>query len=218
VRSDRLFATYEGIKRARWTGVRVGKGGTVDLYEAIKGRRSVRKFKSYPVSKELLEKIMEMATWAPSGMNLQNWYFVVMTGEKTEGLVRIVSQSYGRVEPVLKEVFAERPAVLNSTRTFFKGLGNAPVIVCAYFEPTRERPETSIQTVAAAIQNLLLAAHAEGLGACWMTAPVHEAERINEALGISGKQLVAVVPMGYPDQSPPAPKRRSNRVVYEGFV
>jgi nitroreductase len=150
-------------------------------------------------------------------MNLQNWYFLVIGGTRKDALVDIASRSYDYVGPVLQRVFAEKPEVVSFTKTFFKRLGGAPVVVCAYYEPSKERSETSIQTVAAAIQNLLLAAHAEGLGACWMTGPVHVAEEINEFLGISNKTLVAVIPIGYPDQSPPAPRRRPGRVVYEGF-
>jgi nitroreductase len=189
----------------------------MDLYEAIKGRRSVRKFKSDPVAKEILNRIFEMALWAPSGMNLQNWFFVVVTGEKKDGLVQVASKGYDYIEPVLKEVFADKPPVVEATKKFFNKLGGAPVLVFAYYEPTRERPETSIQTVSAAIQNLLLAAHAEGLGACWMTGPLHVAEKINAALNIRDKVLVAVIPIGYPDESPRPPKRRPDRMVYEGF-
>ncbi len=189
----------------------------MDLYEAIKGRRSIRKFKADPVPKEVLERLLEMATWAPSGMNRQNWYFLVITGDRKEALVDIVGKGYEHVEPVLKEVFAEKPQVWKATERFFKGLGGAPVLVLAYFMPTRERQETSIQTVAAAIQNLLLAAHAEGLGACWMTGPLHVAQQINTFLGMDDKTLVAVIPMGYPDESSPAPRRKPNRVVYEGI-
>ena len=189
----------------------------MDLYEAIKDRRSVRKFKPEPVPKEVLKKVMEKALWAPSGMNLQNWFFLVMTGERKETLVNIISKSYDYIAPALKEVFADKPGVAEFTRKFFKHLGGAPVIVFAYYRATKERPETSIQSVAAAIQNLLLAAHSEGLGACWMTGPIHVADQINEFLEIEDKTLAAVIPLGYPDQSPPAPKRKSKRVVYEGF-
>ncbi|MDY6987303.1 MAG: nitroreductase family protein [Thermodesulfobacteriota bacterium] len=189
----------------------------VDLYDAITGRRSVRRFKPDSIPRKILERILEMATWAPSGMNLQNWYFVVVAGKQKDALVDIASRSYEYVGPVLKEVFAEKPGVVDVTENFFKRLGGAPVVVCAYYEPTREGLETSIQTVAAAIQNLLLASHAEGLGACWMTGPVHVAQQIDEFLDIHNKTLVAVIPMGYPDQSPPAPKRRPGRVVFEGF-
>ena len=107
--------------------------------------------------------------------------------------------------------------MIEFTRKFFKKLGGAPVIVFAYYSPTKERPETSIQTVAAAIQNLLLAVHAEGLGACWMTGPVHVEKQINGFLGVTDKVLAAVIPVGYPDESPPAPKRKPDRVVFEGF-
>jgi nitroreductase len=189
----------------------------MELYEAIKGRRSIRRFKPDAVPKEVLDRILEMAIWAPSGMNLQNWYFLVVTGERKEALVGLASKSYGYIEPVLKEVFAEKPPVVEAAKKFFRRLGGAPVLVFAYYEPTRERPETSVQTVAAAIQNFLLAAHAEGLGTCWMTGPLHVADQINEFLGIRDKTLVAVIPMGYPDESPPAPKRKPGRVVYEGF-
>jgi nitroreductase len=190
---------------------------TVELYEAIKDRRSIRRYKSDPVPQDVLEKILDMAQWAPSGMNLQNWFFLVVTGVQKDNLVEIASKSFEHIEPVLNEVFAEKPKVREFTRKFFKRLGGAPVLVLAYYEPTRERPETSIQTVAAAIQNLLLAAHAEGLGACWMTGPVHVKKKINAFLGIDDKDLVAVIPLGYPDELPPAPKRRPNRVRFIGF-
>jgi nitroreductase len=150
-------------------------------------------------------------------MNLQNWFFLVVTGVQKDNLVEIASKSFEHIEPVLNEVFAEKPKVRAFTRKFFKRLGGAPVLVFAYYEPTRERPETSIQTVAAAIQNLLLAAHAEGLGACWMTGPVHVKKKINAFLGVDDKDLVAVIPLGYPDELPPAPKRRPNRVRFIGF-
>lgn len=189
----------------------------MDLYEAIRNRRSIRRYKTDSVPKDVLERILDMAVWAPSGMNRQNWYFVVMTGEKKDAMVDLASKSYDYIEPVLKEVFAHAPPVIEATRKFFHKLGGAPVLVFAYYSPTKERHETSVQTTAAAIQNLLLAAHAEGLGTCWMTGPVHVAEQINEALGIQDKVLVAVITLGYPDESPPAPKRRPNRVVYEGF-
>ncbi len=51
----------------------------MELYEAIKGRRSIRRFKPDPVPKEVLDRILEMAIWAPSGMNLQNWYFLILS-------------------------------------------------------------------------------------------------------------------------------------------
>jgi nitroreductase len=190
---------------------------TVDLYEAIKGRRSVRKFKTTPVPKDLIEKIFEVALWAPSGMNRQNWKFFVLAGERKEELVSISSTSFQYLEPQLQQLYAEKPKIIESTRRFFKRLGEAPIVVCAYFEPANMEDVTSFQNVAAAIQNLLLVAHAEGLGTCWMTGPVTVANEISRFLGVKDMTLVAITPMGYPDETPKVPPRKPERVVYQGF-
>jgi nitroreductase len=87
---------------------------TVDLYEAIKGRRSVRKFKSTPVPKDLIEKIFEVSLWAPSGMNRQNWKFFVLAGERKEELVSISSTSFQYLEPQLQQLYAEKPKIIES--------------------------------------------------------------------------------------------------------
>ena len=189
----------------------------MDLYEAIKGRRSVRKFKNTTVEKDLLEKIFDVALWAPSGMNRQNWKFFALTEGRKEELVSISSTSFQYLEPHLQELFAEKPKIIEATRRFFIRLGEAPVLVCAYFEPANMEDLTSYQNVAAAIQNLLLVAHARGLGACWMTGPVHVADQINRFLGVEDMTLVAIIPMGYPDETPKVPPRRPDRVIYQGF-
>ncbi len=192
-------------------------GAAVDLYDVIKGRRSIRKFKQTPVAKDLLEKIFDIALWAPSGMNRQNWKLFVLTGERKEELVSICSTSFEYLEPQLQELFAEKPKIVEATRRFFKRLGGAPVVVCAYFEPANMVDVTSYQNVAAVIQNMLLVAHAEGLGTCWMTGPVYVTNQIDRFLGVTNMTLVAIIPLGYPDETPKVPPRRPDRVVYEGF-
>jgi nitroreductase len=189
----------------------------MDLYEAIEGRRSIRKFKKTPISRKLMEKIFDVALWAPSGMNRQSWKFYVVAGESKEELVRICSGSIQNLEPFLKKIFTEKPKVVEATRDFFRTLGNAPIVVCAYFEPSRLKDATGYQNVAAAIQNLLLVAHSEGLGSCWMTGPVYMEDEIDRFLGVDNLNLVAVIPMGYPDETPPAPPRRPDRIVYRGL-
>ena len=174
----------------------------MNLYKAIKGRRSVRRFKKTPVEKALIEDIFETALWAPSGMNRQNWRFFVLAGERKKELVSISSTSFQYLEPQLQELFAEKPKIVEATRMFFNKLGEAPIVVCAYFEPANMEDVTSYQNVAAAIQNLLLVAHAKGLGTCWMTGPVWVAEKISRFLEVENMTLVALIPMGYPDESP----------------
>ena len=189
----------------------------MDLNDAIIGRRSVRKFKKTPVPKDLIDKIFEVALWAPSGMNRQNWKFFVLAGERKEELVSISSTSFQHLEPQLRQLYAEKPKIIEATRRFFQKLGEAPVVVCAYFEPANAEDVTSFQNVAAAIQNLLLVAHAEGLGTCWMTGPVTVATEIDRFLGVKNMTLVAIIPMGYPDETPRVPPRRPDRVVCQGF-
>ncbi len=190
----------------------------MDIFQAIRERRSVRGYQDRPAEKDKLERVMEAATWAPSGMNRQNWYFVVVAGKKVEELTAICAGSFDYIEPTLRELYPDKPKIVEATRKFFTRLGRAPVVIAAYLEPYKYlTEETSIQNVAAAMQNLALAAHAQGLGTCWMTGPVHVAAEIDRFLGIADKKLVAVMTLGYPDETPRVPRRRPDRVCFLGL-
>jgi len=177
------------------------------IEKVIKERRSHRIYQDKPVEKEKLEKLIELAMWAPSAMNRQQWFFVVVGGQKLKNLLKTIEKSYDYILPRLEMFFAETPKVIAFTKQFFKNLGNAPVAIFAYYTPTGD-DYSDVQRVSAAIQNILLAAHAMGLGTCWMTGPVHMEKEINEILGIEGKKLVAVITVGYPAKNPPVPPRR----------
>jgi len=172
----------------------------MELFECvekvIKTRRSHRFYSNRPVEREKLEKIIELAMWAPSAMNRQQWFFVVVTGERLKKLIEIVQKGYDHILPRLQMFFSETPGVIEQTKRFFKNLGGAPAAVFAYYTPTGD-DYSDVQSVSAAIQNMLLAAHALGLGTCWMTGPVHVEDEINSALGVVGKKLVAVITVGY---------------------
>jgi len=185
----------------------------MELYEAIRGRRSIRQFRGDAVPRGLIDKILQVAMWAPSGMNQQNWYFVVVRGERLQRLRQLCKKAFDRqIKGVISLVFHGNPTILEETEHFFATLGNAPVAISVYRTETPEGDLTDIQSVAAAIQNLLLAAYAEGLGACWMTGPLAVEEEINLLLGMQGKRLQALIPIGYPASSPPAPRRRGGKI------
>jgi len=175
--------------------------------KVIKERRSHRLYLDKSVEREKLEKMIELAMWAPSAMNRQQWFFVVVAGERLKKLINVIEKGYDYILPRLQRFFAETPKVIDQTKRFFKSLGNAPAAVFAYYTPTGD-DYSDVQSVSAAIQNMLLAAHAMGLGTCWMTGPVHVEDEINKALGVEGKKLVAVVTVGYPAKKPPVPPRR----------
>lgn len=141
----------------------------MDLYEAIYGRRSIRKFKPDPIPKDVIKKILDAANWAPSGENMQMWRFAVVEGD-------------------------EYAKVMGSR------LCNAPVVILAYCKFNKTLKKMNIESVSAAIQNLLLAAYAEGLGACWMMMPILRKEKVIEGFGLpGGSELIAGIPLGIPD-------------------
>ena len=188
----------------------------MELSEAIKGRRSVRKFKSQAVSRETLAKLLDLAVWAPSGMNRQEWFFVVVQGEKKDQLLKIFSSAFETMRSNLEKVFADKPKIVEGMKQFFQTYGGAPVFIMAY-AGKGPSGQWDTHSTALAVHNLLLAAHAEGLGAVWTDGILIKEAEINAALGIEGRKLVAAVPVGYPDETPRVPPRREGRVQWVGF-
>jgi nitroreductase len=191
------------------------RSNIVDFYDVIKGRRSCRVFKPDPIPRDVLERVVEAAIWAPSGKNRQNYRVFVVAGDKKDELVSIADRSFPLIEPSLKEMYDER--IVSFTRNFFKTLGGAPVLLIFYTVPTEEGQFVDTQTAAAAVQNALLAATSEGLGTCWMTNPVHLKDEVDQVLGVEGMDLMAFVPIGYPGKEPPVPPRKEGRVSWVGF-
>ncbi len=187
----------------------------MDFYDVVKSRRSCRVFTPDPVPRESLDRIVEAALWAPSGKNRQNYRVFVVAGEVKDKLVSIADRSFPIIEPSLKAMYDEK--IVTFTRNFFKTLGGAPVLLVFYSKPTDEGSFVDAQSVAAAVENALLAATFEGLGTCWMTNPVHLREEVDEVLGVEGMDLVAFVPIGYPGKEPPTPPRKEGRVQWIGF-
>ncbi|MEM2925600.1 MAG: nitroreductase family protein [Methanocellales archaeon] len=151
----------------------------MDLFEAIKERRSIREFLKNEVPQDLIEKLLEAATWAPSEGNLQTWRFYVV---RNKDLKRKLARA-----ALNQEFIAEAPLA---------------IVVCTDLDVAASYGQRGInlyclQSTGAAIQNLLLAAHALGLGGCWVGA-FREGE-VSEALKLPKKiRPVAIIPIGYP--------------------
>lgn len=173
----------------------------MDVLTAVKGRRSIRAFEHDDVSSEIVEKLLDAARCAPSAGNIQPWEFIVIR------------------KPEIKRALAE--AALD--QTFIE---EAPVVIVVCTNENRSsqgygiRGKTlyCIQDTAAAIQNLHLVAYSLGLGTCWIGA--FREERAREILKIPhGIRPVAIIPVGYPAETPPPRNRRpiSQMVHYETF-
>ncbi len=187
----------------------------MEFYDIVRKRRSCRVFRPDPVPRETLERMVEAALWAPSGKNRQNWRIFMVTGEKKEELAGVAEHSFPFIEESLRDLYSEK--VVSFTRTFFKTLGGAPVVAVFCSSSTPDGEFVDIQAVAAAVENFLLAAAHEGLGACWMTGPVHLREEVNDILGVEGLELVAMIPVGYEAKEPPVPPRKEGLVKWLGF-
>ncbi|MFH0875553.1 MAG: nitroreductase family protein [archaeon] len=159
----------------------------MDIFECIATRRSVRKFMKVGVPMELIGTILDAGRYAPSSGNVQNWRFVLV---KDKGTISKIA------EACMEQLWiATAPFV---------------IVVCAeteklgQFYGARGERLYSIQNCSAAIQNMLLAAHAVGLGSCWIGA--FDENQIHRALNIPDDiRPQAILPIGYPDEIVPAP-------------
>jgi nitroreductase len=149
----------------------------MDVLEAIKGRRSIRKYTQEPVSEEQVTQILEAGRWAPSRGNSQPWRFIVLKDAQTRiDLAEVIPTG-----KFLAEAYTGVAVVVNPKSS--------------------KHPE---QEGAAAIQNMLLAAYALGLGTCWISVYDTEwAEKAAQVLGVPDEEwLISVVSIGHPAETP----------------
>ena len=100
----------------------------MELMEAIRTRRSVRRYQDREVPRKLLEELMEAACWAPSADNLQPWYFVVLTKQEDIALLQETMEKVSEeIKPYLQEMFPRHPRIVAETTGFLRRLGGAPV-------------------------------------------------------------------------------------------
>lgn len=179
----------------------------MNVEEAIRTRRSIGKVKQDPVPRELLERVIEAAVWAPNHHRTEPWRFVVLTGEGRRRLGRAYAAIAGEK---LDAADAQREQQL--AREAAKAL-RAPVVIAVACSPSAEEPKVlpaeELAAVHAAVQNMLLAAHACGLGAIWRSGAPAYHPAMKRALGFTETdEVVGLIYVGYPDMTPP-PAHRS---------
>ena len=162
----------------------------MECLKAILTRRSIRHYQNKEVEKKKIEKILEAAHWAPSGKNNQPWRFVVITDRQIREKLAELTVS-GRI------------------------IREAPVSIAVFLDTeVSYHREKDIQAIGACIQNMLLAAHCQGLGSVWLGEILKNAEKVKEILDIPKHlDFMALVAIGYP-----AREGRSTRVPLEDVV
>ena len=197
------------------------------LLKLIRERRSIRSFSDRAVTREQIERLIEAARWAPSNHNRQPWRFLVLhDGQQIQALARTVAHGLAPRLKRLPAVAAGFAAEFEHYATFF---ATAPVLLIVLHRQPVSFAADLLQgatnpalvsgeplSAAMAVQNLLLAAHALGLGACVLTAPMTAQPAINAALTLpAGYDLTCFVALGYPNEAPPAPRRKSLEQIVE---
>lgn len=157
----------------------------MDMLESIKTRRSVRRFLDRSIPDDLVEKVLEAGRWAPSGLNNQPWRFAVVTdpGLK-EGLSKLT-----RYSKIVQGAAVMIPVFLNNAESYHR--------------------IKDAQAIGACLQNMLLEAHSLGLGAVWLGEIIKSDREIRDLLGLGDElELMAVLAMGYPAETPATSRRK----------
>ena len=206
----------------------------MEVMEAIRGRRSIREYENTPVPMEHIRLILEAARWAPSGYNQQPWKFIVLQDRDLKA--RMVEEVRAKLEeisqwPSVKGKASRVKAMLPGFIVFNQAPVAIAVLHSDYSAPMDEilkkrglsfeerfnlRAAPGIQSVAAAIENMLLAATSLGYGTCYGTGCLIAREGLERVLGIKPPwRLIAIVPVGVPKKVPRAPKRKPLEEVSE---
>lgn len=190
--------------------------------EAIEKRRSIRKFKPDPIAQEILQELIDAARLAPSGCNAQPWRFKIVTDMETK--VRLAQASYNQ------KFVAQAPAILvccaslkeyaDNMTLGVQDLGSIRAIEPEIVKTIVQRSDAlrTLSTtqlglivsfqVAIAIEHIVLRALDYGLGTCWVK--LVDAEKIHKIFSWDQNMcVVALLPIGYPDENPAPRKRRS---------
>jgi len=193
-----------------------------ELLTLIRERRSVRRYTAEPVADEDVERMVEAALWAPSGSNRQPWQLTVVRDEE------IIKQAGAAIGEEVNDLIRQAPEFEKMGRGVEKWsllFTEAPLVFFVSGEPQPSRWRTELARLlpehpiapgrswfascAAAIQNLLLMAHALGYGACWLAAPLIAQARLERLIELpETRELLALVSVGRADETPKPPPRR----------
>ena len=204
-----------------------------ELQNIMLTRRSVRRFRPEVPPRDVLEALVAAAITAPSASNRQPWRFVIISGAaRIAALADAVRQE---VDLIARHIEPDCEASFRSYGDYFTRFAGAPVIIAVLFHQSPVLSHLLRDTLPAdvrgrvqamerdsgligaslALQNLLLMAHELGLGASGMTGPLVAEGRLRELLEVpTSWGIVALVPVGYPDEQAAPPERKPpNRVI-----
>ena len=179
----------------------------MNVIEAIKGRRSIRKYKPDSVSDKALEAVLDAARWAPSWANTQCVRWVVVRDTDTKARL---ADTLSTANPAANAMRAVPVVLVACAETGTSG--------CKGGQPRTDKGDWFMFDTALAVQNLTLAAHELGLGT--VQVGLFDARKVEELLQVpEGVRVVELIPLGYPAEQPKGPGRKelSEIVFYEKY-
>lgn len=183
----------------------------MNVQDALVTRRSVRRYTAEVVPRPLIAELLTAAMWAPSAHNRQPWRFAV--SDDAERIAQLAQAMGGRLrQDLAAEGVAEPVIEADAGRSYARITGAAAIIVlCLSMEDMDVYPDErrsslehwmAAQSAAMAGQNLLLAAHAAGLGACWMCAPLFCPDTVRESLDLPHDwEPQSLIVLGWPAET-----------------
>ena len=197
----------------------------ISALQAIKDRRSIRKFKPDAISEMDLHTILEAGIAAPSSKNRQPWHFTVVRGDAKEELAQVMERGLNLEIKAHEPFLPDSMKFINGAFTSVNVMREAPVVVlvsndrgrCTDFAENLSADERvaelcNVQSVAAAVENMLLAAQEMGIGSLWICDVFFAYPELSEWMekkNLSHGMLVAALAFGYADEAPKARTRKS---------
>ena len=184
----------------------------MDVRTAIEVRRSHRKYTDEPVTREMIEDLIDCARLAPSGKNAQPWYFVCMDGEKKD-----------EVAEKLEAFYDNNPELIESSpfpvtaRFTAKTIRRSQVLMFVIIDP-KDMMATSkfgYQSIGAAMENISLRATELGLGTLWIADCNYIEEELLEFAGYPGMEIACSFCVGWPEKQPEARPRKELSEIME---
>lgn len=193
------------------------------MVKEINDRRSIRRFTRDAVSERDIKEILGLAIQAPSAKNRQPWKFIITQDSAKEEMIRVFSAGLDREESA-KAVLPDSRRHIKAARYTIEILKQAPVVIFVmntegkglFADLSREErmyETANIESVSAAVQNMLLGAAEKGLGSLWICDIFFAYEELCEWLNSEG-ELLAAVALGVPDEQPKArPRKKLDDVI-----
>ena len=189
------------------------------FFELLKSRRSIRRFTDRKPTRAQIERLIEAASWAPSNHNRQGWKFIVL--EDKQQVCALAEQARKSVQESVKKAHRLTAGGADELIHFAGAFDESPIVILAMHKKspavgktllasaTSELASGEALSAAMAVQNLLLAAHAMGLGACMMTAPLLAGDVWTSLDDLpAGFEPTCLITVGHPADTPAPPKRK----------